>query len=222
MKTIFIEARWKGKLEVPDKLIDELPDKIALFGSVQFLDCLEQAKKKIESRGKKVLLLKTEHTKYPGQLLGCNIKEFKKEKQDFDAFLYIGDGCFHPKALVLKNHKPAFALNPLSKKYFKLEEKDVIDMKKKVKGALMKFMESKEIGVLISTKPGQIDMKKAYELEKKFPDKNFYFLIFDTIDFNELENFPFVECFVNTACPRISYDEAEKISKAVVDVDELD
>ena len=172
MKTIFIEARWKGETEVPDELINELPDKIALFSSVQFVDGLEKAKKKIESRGKKVLLLKTEHTKYKGQLLGCNINEFK-EADNFDAFLYIGDGCFHPKALVLKNHKPAFALNPLSKKYFKLEEKDVIDMKKKQKGALMKFMSSKEIGVLISTKPGQMNMKKAYELEKKFPDKNF-------------------------------------------------
>ncbi|KYK26817.1 hypothetical protein AYK26_04490 [Euryarchaeota archaeon SM23-78] len=218
MKTFFIEARYKGKIELPDELVGLLPGKVALFSSVQFLDGLEKARKKIESRGKKVFLLKTEHTKYPGQLLGCSIKEFKK---DFDAFLYIGDGCFHPKALVLKNHKPAFALNPFSKKYFKLDEKDVKDMKKKQKGAMLKFMSSKEIGVLVSIKPGQYNIKKAHELEKKFPDKNFYLLIFDTLDFAELENFPFVECFVNTACPRISYDEYDKISKPVINVDDL-
>ena len=218
MKTFFVEARYKGKIELPDGLVNELPQKIALFASVQFLDGLEEAKKKIEDKNKKVLLLKTEHTKHPGQLLGCNIKEFK---EDFDAFLYIGDGCFHPKALLLKNHKPAFAYNPLSKKYFKLDEKSVKDMQKKQKGALMMFMQSKEIGVLISTKPGQINMKKAYELEKRFPDKNFYFLVFDTIEFNELENFPFIECFVNTACPRISYDEADKIRKPVINIDDL-
>ena len=203
---------------MPDELVNELPKKIVLFSSVQFLDGLEGAKKKIEKSGRKVLLLKTEHTKHPGQLLGCNIKEFK---QDFDAFLYIGDGCFHPKALLLKNHKPVFAFNPLTGKYFKLEEKDVEDMKKKQKGALMKFMTSKEIGVLVSTKPGQNKLKQAQELEKRFPEKKFYFLVFDTIDFGELENFPFVECFVNTACPRFSYDEAEKIRKPVINIDDL-
>lgn len=219
MKTFFIEARYKGRIEVPDELIDKLPSKIALFASVQFLDSLENIKKKIEDKGKKVILLKTEHTKHLGQLLGCNIKEFK---QDFDAFLYIGDGLFHPKALVLKNHKPVFAYNPFSKKYFKLEEKDVMDIKKKQKGALMKFMSSKEIGVLISTKPGQCNTKKAQELEERFPEKTFYLLLFGTLDFAELDNFPFVECFVNTACPRISYDEADKISKPVINVDELE
>lgn len=218
MKTFFIEAKYKGKIELPDELINELPEKIALFSSVQFLDGIADAKKKIEAKNKKVLLLKTEHTKRAGQLLGCNIKEFD---EDFDAFLYIGDGCFHPKALVLKNHKPAFAFNPFSKKYFKLDEKEVENMKKKIKGALMKFMASKEIGVLISTKPGQNQTKQAQELEKRFPDKKFYLLVFDTIDFAELENFPFIECFVNTACPRISYDEAEKIAKPVVNIDDL-
>lgn len=218
MKTFFIEARYKRKIEVPDELIDELPNKIALFTSVQFLDNVNNIKKKIEERGKKVLLLKTEHTKHAGQLLGCNIKEFK---QDFDAFLYTGDGLFHPKALMLNNNKPVFVFNPFSKRYFKLEEKDVEDMKKKQKGAIMKFMESKEIGVLVSVKPGQNKLEQAYKLEKKFPDKNFYFLIFNTLNFSELENFPFIECFVNTACPRISYDEAEKIRKPIININDL-
>lgn len=221
MKTFFIEAKYKEKFELPDEVIDLLPKRIALFTTVQFLDSIAGIKKQLEKKGKKVLLLKAEHTKYLGQLLGCNIKKFDKGEEGFDAFLYIGDGMFHPKALVLKNHKPAFAYNPFSKKYFELEPKDVEDMNKKVKCALLKFMSSKEIGVLISTKPGQQQIKKAYDLEKKYTDKNFYFLLFDTIDFGELENFPFIECFVNTACPRIAYDEAEKIRKAVVNVDDL-
>jgi 2-(3-amino-3-carboxypropyl)histidine synthase len=218
MKTFFIEARYKGKVELPAEVIELLPKKIALFTTVQFLDSIAEIKKQLEKKGKKVLLIKTEHTKYPGQLLGCNIKKFS---EDFDAFLYIGDGMFHPKALILKNPKPAFAYNPFSKEYVKLEPKDAEAMRKKNEGAKLKFLNSKEIGVLISTKPGQQQIKKAYELEKEYANKNFYFLLFDTIDFAELENFPFIECFVNTACPRISYDESEKIRKPVVNVDDL-
>jgi 2-(3-amino-3-carboxypropyl)histidine synthase len=223
MKTFFIEARHKGKVELPDGVIQILPRKIALFTTVQFLDSVAGIKKQLEKKGKKIILLKTEHTKYAGQLLGCNIKKFDESKEKFDAFLYIGDGMFHPKALVLNNHKPAFAYNPFSQQSTKLEPNDaeIESMKRKKQGAKLKFMSSKEIGVLISTKPGQNQIKKAYELEKKYADKNFYFLLFDTIDFAELENFPFIECFVNTACPRIAYDEAEKIRKAVVNVDDL-
>ena len=223
MKTFFVEARFKQKIDIPDQIINVLPKKIALFTTVQFLDSISGIKKQLENKGKKVLVIKTQHSKYPGQLLGCNIKKFEESKEKFDAFLYIGDGMFHPKALVLKNPKPAFAYNPFSQQYKKLEPKDseIEAMKRKNEGAKLKFMNSKEIGVLISTKPGQNQLKKAYELEKKYADKNFYFLLFDTIDFGELENFPFIECFVNTACPRIAYDEAEKIRKAVVNVDDL-
>lgn len=223
MKTFFVEARFKQKIELPDEVIAALPKKIALFTTVQFLDSIEGIKKQLEKKGKKVILLKTEHTKYPGQLLGCNIKKFEEKNNDFDAFLYIGDGMFHPKALVLKNPKPAFAYNPFSQQCKKLEPKDaeIEAMKIKNEGAKLKFMSSREVGVLLSTKPGQNQLKKAYGLEEKYADKNFYFLLFDTIDFSELENFPFIECFVNTACPRIAYDEAEKIRKAVVNVDEL-
>jgi 2-(3-amino-3-carboxypropyl)histidine synthase len=218
MKTFFVEARYQGKIELPAEIIGLLPKKIALFTTVQFLDSIASIKKQLEAKGKKVLLLKTEHTKYPGQLLGCSIKKFN---EGFNAFLYIGDGMFHPQALMLKNKKPVFIFNPFSKKHSKLDEKDVEMMKSKNEGAKLKFMNSKEIGVLISTKPGQNNIKKAYELEKRFPEKNFYFLLFDTIDFGELENFPFIECFVNTACPRISYDEAEKIRKAVININDL-
>lgn len=213
-----MEARYNGGVDVPDELVRLLPAKVALFTSVQFLGSIKSAAKKIEGQGKKVILIRTEHTKHAGQLLGCNIKEFK---EDFDAFLYIGDGLFHPKALMLKNNKPVFVLNPFSKKYFKLEEKDVKDVKKKQRGALLGFMSSKEVGVLISTKPGQYNIRKAYELEERFPEKNFYYLVFNTLNYSELENFPFIECFVNTACPRISYDEAYKFRKPVINVDDI-
>ncbi len=218
MKTIFVEARYKTKVDLPDALINKLPKRVALFTSIQFLDGLNSAKKRIEEKNKQVLLLKTRHTKHAGQLLGCNIQEFK---EDFDAFLYVGDGLFHPKALMLKNNKPVFVYNPLSKKHFELKSGGADDLKNKTRAGLMKFMQSKQVGVLVSTKPGQNNLEQAQGLEKKYPDKEFYFLLFDTLDFAQLENFPFIQCFVNTACPRITFDEAGKIRNPVVNIDDL-
>jgi 2-(3-amino-3-carboxypropyl)histidine synthase len=103
-----------------------------------------------------------------------------------------------------------------------LAEKDIEDLKGKMQGALTRFLMAKEVGVLMTTKPGQARAKEAYELERRYPDKKFYFLLANTIDFGELENFPFIECFVNTACPRIGYDDTNKIRKPVVNLDDLE
>jgi len=209
MKTLFIEASYKGRIRLPKKLIDKLPKSIALFTTVQFIPHLKSIKAQL--KGKKVLLFRPRHSRYKGQLLGCGIVKFKRI---FDAFLYIGDGSFHPKTLKVKNSKPVFVYNPYSKKHFELKFTPR-------KPSLAKFYASENIGVLISTKPGQQNLTKALKLRNKFADKNFYFLAFDTLDFSQLENFPFVECFVNTACQRIGIDETDKFPKPVVNLGDI-
>jgi 2-(3-amino-3-carboxypropyl)histidine synthase len=216
MKTIFIQAKHNEKISLPEDLIRKLPKEVALFTTVQFIGSIKDIKKQLEKKGINVKLLKTKHSKYTAQILGCNVEKFKAEN-----FLYIGDGMFHPKALLLKNNARVFVYNPFTKKHFELSKKDAEDMIKKQKAGLVKFLYSKEIGVLISTKPGQNKLKEARALKKKYPEKNFYFLIFNTLDFTQLENFNFIECFVNTACPRISYDDSEKIRKPMVNIDDL-
>lgn len=218
MKTLFIEARSDKKFILPKELIILLPKKIAIFMSVQFLDSLKNIEKQLKSENITIIKIKPKHCQYNCQLLGCSIDNFD---MDIDAFLYIGDGFFHPKALVLKNDKPVFSYNPFSEKFEKLTSNDVEHLRKKTKGALLKFHTSKNIGVLITVKPGQNKLKEAELLKKKFPDKTFYFLVCDTIDFNSLEDFNFVECFVNTACPRIAFDDSIKISKPIIDIDDL-
>ena len=215
MKQLFIEARYEGQIDLPEKLIKELPEEVALFSSVQFISNLEGVKKQLEDFGKKVLLFKPKHCKYNGQLLGCSIEKFEAK-----SFLYIGDGKFHPIALMIKNNTEVFSYNPFSKKYIKILDKDVEKMQKRIKGALLKFMTSKNIGVLVSTKPGQYDLKSAEFLEKKYPDKKFYFLMFDTLDFNSLEDFNFLDCYVNTACPRM-IDDIDKFNKPLINAQDI-
>jgi len=219
MKTVFLEARSKLKVKLPKALLDKLPKTIFLFTTTQYLDSLPTIKTQLEKTGKKILLKRLAKCKYDGQILGCNIQVFKEK---FDAFLYIGDGLFHPKALLLKNNKSLFVYNPISKKHFELKEKEVEHMKKKVKGAKLKFLTSKNIGVLISIKPGQNQMKKALKLKQKYKNKEFYFLIADTISFTQLENFPFIDCFINTACPRISFDDSQKIGKPIINIEDIE
>jgi 2-(3-amino-3-carboxypropyl)histidine synthase len=218
MKVIFVEARSTADVVLPAHAVKKLPRRVALFTTTQYLDNLDKVKAQLERAGKTVLLLKTKHTLRPGHLLGCNIQEFKEK---LDCFLFVGDGLFHPIALAIKNAQPIYTYNPHSKRLLLLEESEVKKYQNKLDAAKAAFAKAVHVGIIISTKPGQYKLSKAKKLEKKHPDKEFYFLIFDTVDYSQLENFAFIECFVNTACERIPYDDAGKIRKPVVNLEEV-
>jgi len=220
MKLMFIEARYNNPVLI-GKHVLKLPEKIGLVTTVQFIKQVKEVKSQLEKYRRKVFLGKGKHTKYNGQILGCDVQAAVSVEKKVDAFLYIGSGLFHPAAISLKTKKDVFTFNPLTEKFSRLDKKQAEKINKKTKGALIKFLSSNEIGVIVTTKPGQEQLKKAFELKNKFKDKNFYFLVFDTIDFGQLENFPFIECFVNTACPRIALDDSIKISKTIINLEDI-
>jgi len=213
MKFTFIETKYDGIVKVPKKVIDKLPKQVGLFLTVQFIDSLESVKKQIEDSGRDVIIQKGKHTKYMGQIYGCNLEKFESE-----AFFYIGDGLFHPKALVLGNDKDVHIYNPVKEEYKIVNKKLMENEIRRQKAGLSLFYMKNEIGVIVSTKNGQSYLKQAMKLKDKYPDKNFYYVAFDTIDFNNLEDFNFIEVWVNTACPRIGWDDTKRITKPMVDL----
>jgi 2-(3-amino-3-carboxypropyl)histidine synthase len=205
MKTIFIEAKYSGEIDLSKIKLEELPEKICLVTTVQFVDYLSDIKKYLEKKGKNIFIGKGKQV-YSGQILGCEQSSALELNEKADAYLYIGDGYFHPIGIALKTKKDVFIFNPLSNEFKRLEKEEIEKIEKKRIGMLNRFYNSKEIGVIVSIKPGQNNLKKAKELKKKFPDKNFYFILFDNVEHSGLENFNFIECWVNTACPRIEED----------------
>ena len=220
MKQLFIETKYTGKIELSLKDIEQLPKNVGLCSSVQFIDSLKDIKKQLEQKNIEVTLIKGHHSKHIGQILGCDVLS-NHTLPDVDAFLYIGDGLFHPKSIMLKTDKVVFSYNPFTKVFLQISKKDVELMQKKRNAAIGKFHDSKTIGILISTKKGQNNETLSDKLEKKCPDKKFYRFIADTIDFNQLENFPFIESWVNTACPRIAYDDMTEHRKAIISIYDL-
>ena len=43
----------------------------------------------------------------------------------------------------------------------------------------------------------------------------------NTLDFNEIENFPKVECYVNTMCPRIGFDDTIRLNKSIINLEDV-
>ena len=124
MEIIHVEVKYSKKIELPKELIDFLPNKLILFTTIQYIHQLENIIKQLGN--KEVILLKPRHTCYKGQILGCSNTKIEEEGD----ILYIGDGLFHPKAILLKNNKKVHVFNPKSKEIKVLTQLDVEKIKK--------------------------------------------------------------------------------------------
>jgi 2-(3-amino-3-carboxypropyl)histidine synthase len=203
MKNVFIETRYSGKLDFPLELVDKLPNKLMLGCSVQFLDQLAELKELLESSSKKITLFQSQHARTPGQVLGCDLIKF-----DGDAFLYLGDGLFHPSALGYDNDKPVFIYNPFTKQLTELDKGYWARVKKRKQALQAKLLTSTNVGILVTRKPGQNQSQAAEIVREKLEAKGKKVFVFlaDEINTQKLEDFNFIDVWVNSACPRIVED----------------
>ncbi|MAG91079.1 hypothetical protein CMO83_00210 [Candidatus Woesearchaeota archaeon] len=220
MKIMMVEGRYKGKINLSNLDTNILPKNIGLATTVQFLDYVDEIKQYLETRGKNIFIDKNRQ-KYEGQLLGCDQGGAEKIKDNVNAFLYVGTGIFHPLGIALNIDRDVFCYDPLNAVMTKIDRNQVERYNKKRKVAYIKFLEATEIGILVSLKPGQNNFKKAVELKNKLKDKNCYIFAFDTLDFSQIENFPFIKCWVNTACNRI-LDDYDKFPMPLVDLSDIE
>lgn len=212
-----MEAKYKDIIILPKSFIEKLPKTVTLFTTIQFSNSIPAMKKQLEESGISVELIRPRHTKVKGQLLGCSTRGFEVKSD----FVYIGDGLFHPKALVLRNKKNVFTYDPKSGEEEVLDHTIAKQITKKLAGLYSKFLMGKNIGVLITLKPGQEKEYMTEKLKESFPDKNFYFFVNNSYDFQSLQDFPFVDLFLNTMCERIGYDDMDVQGVNIMNLEDL-
>jgi len=216
MRVEHIPVRRTTEVVLPKGLLDELPGAVCLLANSQFLNQMAEMKAQLEKAGKKVILHKARHTTVEGQVLGCST-----EVIDAPAFLFIGEGLFHPQAIAYANNAPVYTYDPVSDKTGMIDRSEIEARKKKREAGIKTFYHSSKVGVLVSTKSGQKDLIALQKLREEYPDKQFYAFLGNTIDLQSLENFPFVQVWLNTACPRIGYDDIDKTSKPLINAEDV-
>jgi len=211
MKTIFIPTQYTGKVEFDKIELDKLPKRIGIVTTTQFLDKTKEIIKYLGKNHKEVFIDRIKQ-KNLGQLLGCDTGAAEKIQKDVDAFLYVGSGEFHALGVALNTNKNVFCFNPSTSVFSKLDEEEIEKYKRSKKARYVRFLHAENIGIMVSIKPGQYSYKKALEIKKNFETKgkNCYIFVFDTLDAKEMENFPFIDFWINTLCPRIADDKDKK------------
>lgn len=205
MKTLFIPISSKNaKASNLDEISSHLPENLAIAYSVQFKNLAINIRDALVNKKHKITLF--------SQVLGCSNLNLPKNTQ---ALLLIGQGRFHAIGLAL-GIEQTFSNLPIyiyeAGKLSRISESDISALEKKQKAAYLKYLNAKNVGILITTKSGQSRLQRAIELKDKIKNKNSYLFIANNINTNEFENFPEIESWVNTACPRMDLDSSDIIN----------
>ncbi len=193
--------------------------KIALIASAQYAWKLQEVKKFLEERGYEVELKRgSNRVKMPGQVLGCNYTVLRNSKAE--AVLFVGDGLFHPIGAKIYSGKRVYRFCPLDKEF---EEVKVEDFLKKRYLSISKALNAEKGAIIVSRKIGQKRLNLALNLKRKAKDrgKDVEVIYLDDISPQVLENFLY-GYYVNTACPRISYDDIELYSVPILTPQEFE
>jgi len=231
VRYLFIEAPYDGEIKLNDNALEKLSKykSIALFSSVQFINGLNEIKQQLTDKGISVITTKAKRAKVEGQILGCDcMPDSFEDPKIFDmveGVLYIGDGLFHPKALLLAQQdftikKDVCIYDPIGKVLNVLTSKEIEKQKNRYQANLVSYLGAKKVGILVSNKTGQQYLNLALELAKK-NDKEYYVFVGDDFNLLDMENFNFINAWVNSACPRIGTDDIVNIRKPMVNIKDV-
>jgi len=221
---LYIEARANLNVHtVVEKAIEELNPwtKIGLATTVQHVHTLKEAREILERAGKIVHVGDAGSLKYPGQVLGCDYSNVKSISGKVEAFLFIGGGQFHALGLSLATMKPTIVADPFEQRAYSIEAEAHRTIKKRW-ADISQAKDRKTFGVIIGLKTGQINVDAALKIKEGLVEKGkkAVLLAMREITPSALLQFPTIEAYVNTACPRIALHESEGFTKPILTVKE--
>lgn len=223
--TIYVEARATVTVDTAvEQSFTLLSDytTVGLATSVQHLQMLNQAREILTRAGKAVIIGDTGQMGYPGQVSGCNYSNVKSIANEVEAFLFVGGGMFHALGIALSTSKPTFIADPYDNRAYPINDEAHKILKQRF-ASIQEAKNAKKFGVFVGLKPGQKHLDTALHLkeEAEKAGKAVYLLVAREITPETLLDFPSIDAYVNTACPRISLDASGKFQKPVLTVNEF-
>ncbi len=223
--TLYVEARATVTIsEAMEKTVPLLSkyDKIGLATTVQHIQTLDEAREILVRAGKTVVVGDAGRVNYSGQVIGCDYSNVRSIANDVGAFVFIGGGRFHALGIALSTSKPTIIADPYENNAYSINEEAQKVLRQRW-ACVEEAQHAKIFGILIGLKLGQNRSDKALkikEIAEKTGKKAFIFAIREILP-ESLNEFPTIDAFVNTACPRISLDFSSKFLKPVLTVNEF-
>ncbi|MBR6213918.1 MAG: diphthamide biosynthesis enzyme Dph2 [Candidatus Methanomethylophilaceae archaeon] len=221
---LYIESR--SDADVNDNILDllsGLPERIGLLATIQYLDLIPKVKSILEKSGRKVFVgTGDRRIAYPGQVLGCNCSSAEAVLDEVDAFLFIGEGDFHPLAAAFGIKKDVIVLNPVTSEIRSMAEVRDRILRKRF-AAIQTAKNAQSFLVIVCSKVGQNRSEEADRAIEKIRSHGLkaYKAILEEITPLSLLSYR-VDAYVNTACPRVAMDDSAKYNHPMITLTELD
>lgn len=218
MKLLFVPCQLK-KVEASflSEVEKRLPfEDVGIFTTIQFSPLLPIISRFLREHGRRVFIGRAKYGR--GVITGCDLRAVDEIAEQCEGFLYLGSGNFHPLPVFLKYRKMVVIANPISGEISIFDEKLAKKIERKIENFKKLFKLSKQVGIIVCVKPGQQRLKLALKLRKRLEKagKIAFLFLFDEISQELLLNFPEIECWINTACPRIAIDDVEYFEKPIL------
>jgi len=222
--TIYMEARAKISVKAAVKKAIPLLEpwsNIGLVTTVQHVHKLDEAKILLLEAGKTVAIGDAGLVKHPGQVIGCNFSNAQLVSEEVEAFLFVGGGRFHAIGVALATAKPTIIADPYEKRAYSIHD-EVPRILKQRWASISEAKEAENFGVLIGLKSGQKRVREAVKIKEKLQKsgRKATLLALREITSNALMQFPNIDTFVNTACPRLSLDDTSSFLKPILSLNE--
>ncbi|MBE6522218.1 MAG: diphthamide biosynthesis enzyme Dph2 [Thermoplasmata archaeon] len=204
-------------------LLSGLPERIGMLATIQYLDLIPKVKSILEKSGRKVFVgTGDRRIAYPGQVLGCNGSSAEAVLDDVDAFLFIGEGDFHPLAAAFGIKKDVIVLNPVTSEVRSMAEVRDRILRKRF-AAIQTAKNAQSFLVIVCSKVGQNRSEEADRAIEKIRSHGLkaYKAILEEITPLSLLSYR-VDAYVNTACPRVAMDDSAKYDHPMITLTELD
>ncbi|HVP25205.1 MAG TPA: diphthamide biosynthesis enzyme Dph2 [Methanomicrobiales archaeon] len=203
-------------VEALEKAIPHLSGKrVGLVTTSQHLHLLDRMVEFLGERGiEAVVAGGCGRARYPGQVLGCSFSAARET--GCGEILYVGTGLFHPEGIQLATGKRVIALDPFQGTAVQVSA----DRLKRRRFALLeKARGAERIGIIVSTKSGQQRLALARRLAGL--SEKAVLVAMCEVSPGELLNLGF-DCYVNTACPRLAYDDQARFPVPVLSPPEFE
>ncbi|MEM2567227.1 MAG: diphthamide biosynthesis enzyme Dph2 [Candidatus Bathyarchaeia archaeon] len=224
LPTIYFEAR--ATISIAETVEKALPlmenwHKVGLATTVQHVQTLDEAKEMLIRAGKTVMVGDAGRLNYPGQVVGCDYSNAKSVAGDVEGFLFIGGGRFHALGLALATSKSTVVADPYEKRAYLVDD-EAQKVQKQRWSYIKEAQKARTFVVLVGLKPGQKRLDEALTIRGKLEKagKDTYLFAIREITPEAVMNFPTVDAYVNTACPRVSIDAPSKFSKPMLTINE--
>jgi len=156
----------------------------------------------------------TKRTPLRGQVLGCSFTAAKETRAR--EILFVGTGVFHPVGIALATKARVIALDPFTGTAQEVSAEFLLRRRSAV---IEKARGARSFGIILSTKSGQERRELAERLAGLAPGAAIVTLREVTPD--QLLNLGF-DCYVNTACPRLAYDDQVRFFRPVLSPQEFE